>query len=253
MTFFGNLVVPGRHLRPEEILTLAENQEKAEDRPRLSRHLDRCPECRGIVAALGETFGALSPEVSTGSEDLAPLGHFLREDIEDADRQAGLVDWDDFQSSVREELLARSVRRDSVVRRWTGIALSPRHATAWTFGVVVALFALSAAAVGGFWHFSVEHAPLSEEPARVVGAASPATDSWFMIEEEDALDVEAMAWSETADIFSAIDDLDAGEEEALREFILEAANAPVADPIAAPQTPTVLSEGSPYMSHYLLR
>jgi hypothetical protein len=158
------------------------------------RHLLECAQCRSSVETIRNAIGALRAD-----------------DDADAGRQAGFVDWTAFQSSVRERLLARSVRRDSVIRRWSGIRLAPRPRTAWALGALVVLSVLT---VSGFRHFLVE-------PPALESASTASSGSWFMIDEPDALEVEAIAWAE-ADIFSTIDELNTGEEEVLRALILEA-------------------------------
>lgn len=192
MTLTGRF--PRRHLRPDEVVSVAESLGGVADG--VEPHLLECAECRESVETIRNTIGE------------------FRSDMDDTKRRADFVDWNVFQASVRERLLARSVRRDSWIRRWTGIPLAPGPATAWAVAVLVVV---SVFAWDGF------RSPAAEPP--VAGTADTASpESWFMIEEPDALEVEAIAWAGT-DIFSTIDELDAGEEEVLRALLLEAANA----------------------------
>jgi len=46
-------------------------------------------------------------------------------------------DWTQFRSSVRDELLSRSIQRDTAVRRWTGWAIRP--AAAWALSLFLAV------------------------------------------------------------------------------------------------------------------
>ena len=46
-------------------------------------------------------------------------------------------DWSQFRSSVRDQLLSRSIQRDAAVRRWTGWTIRP--AMAWALSVLLAV------------------------------------------------------------------------------------------------------------------
>ena len=46
-------------------------------------------------------------------------------------------DWSQFRSSVRDELLSRSIQRQTAVRRWTGWAVRP--AVAWALSLLMAV------------------------------------------------------------------------------------------------------------------
>src|SRR5439155_25781478 len=46
-------------------------------------------------------------------------------------------DWSHFRSSVRDELLSRSIQRQSALRRWTGWAIRP--AAAWALSLLMAV------------------------------------------------------------------------------------------------------------------
>jgi hypothetical protein len=46
-------------------------------------------------------------------------------------------DWAQFRASVRDELLSRSVQRQSAMRRWTGWTVRP--AVAWALSLVMAV------------------------------------------------------------------------------------------------------------------
>src|SRR5215470_11966921 len=76
-------------------------------------------------------------------------------------------DWSQFRSSVRDRLLSRSIQRESALRRWTGWAIRP--ATAWAFSLFMAA-GLTAVAV--LWNSAGTMTPSSSfETSSGSGAA----------------------------------------------------------------------------------
>jgi hypothetical protein len=74
-------------------------------------HIEGCPRCRATWESMRSMHaGITSLETDTPEPD-----------------------WADFRSSVRDELLSRSVQRESTVRRWTGWAIRP--AAAWALSL----------------------------------------------------------------------------------------------------------------------
>jgi|ERR1041385_1781061 len=71
-------------------------------------------------------------------------------------------DWTEFRSSVRDQLLSRSIQRDSAVRRWTGWAMRP--AMAWILSL---LLIVGFTAVAILWNIGRASAPsnLVQAPA----------------------------------------------------------------------------------------
>ena len=100
------------HLKAEDFLNLMEGAEA----PAMHRaHIDSCLSCRGTLESLN-------------------LAH-----AEVASMDAGMSepDWAQFRSSVRDQLLSRSIQRSSTVRRWTGWAIRP--AMAWALSLLLAV------------------------------------------------------------------------------------------------------------------
>jgi len=100
------------HLKAEDFLNLMEGAET----PAMHRaHIDSCLSCRGTWESL-------------------KLAH-----AEVASMDAGISepDWAQFRSSVRDQLLSRSIQRNSTMRRWTGWAIHP--AIAWALSLVLAV------------------------------------------------------------------------------------------------------------------
>ena len=172
--------------------------------PRQARHLRKCASCRGTLAVLGEVHA-----------DLAATRH------DPLDHEMARIDWDGLRSSVRDGLLARSVKRSSRLRRWTGAAMRP--AAAWSLSLILLVSAMTA---GGFWHYRTDHrapvtapAPSSDAP-EAVDPALAAFDSASGIA-ADAMGTAELAWPQT-DLFSMLGQLDPNEEEVLRELIAQA-------------------------------
>src|SRR5436190_15942300 len=100
------------HLKAADFVNLMEGAElPAEHRS----HIDACPRCR----ATWESMRSVHSEISSMESDIPE------------------PDWTHFRSSVRDELLSRSIQRQSAVRRWTGWAIRP--ATAWALSLFMAV------------------------------------------------------------------------------------------------------------------
>lgn len=61
----------------------------------------------------------------------------LKAEVESMDNDVPEPDWAQFRASVRDQLLSRSIQRQSVVRRWTGWAIRP--ALAWALSLLLAV------------------------------------------------------------------------------------------------------------------
>jgi hypothetical protein len=78
-------------------------------------HLEGCPQCRKTWQSMRSAHAGIS---SMETEIPEP-------------------DWAQFRSSVRDQLLSRSIQRQSAVRRWTGWAIRP--ATAWALSMLLVI------------------------------------------------------------------------------------------------------------------
>jgi hypothetical protein len=116
-------------------------------------------------------------------------------------------DWNEFRSSVRDELLSRSVQRTSAVRRWTGWPIRP--ALAWGLSMVIAVGATTGAFL---WH--IENRSVENQTPM----AAPAVESSI---ETGAIEREMSVWSQTG-VFEALAELESVEEEYLREMLQSA-------------------------------
>jgi hypothetical protein len=183
------------HLKPTEFISVLDGNSIPAKR---SGHLEDCPNCRETLRRMSEV-----------RDDV------IFSDPDPLDRELASVDWNRLRSSVRDGLLAQSVKRSSTLRRWTGITMKP--AAAWSLGL---LLMASAVTAGGFWHYQTDHV----RPMTAEGAAdeSAATARALLPGDLDPIAAEDLAWPQT-DIFSALDELELNEEEALRELISLAA------------------------------
>ena len=101
-----------RHLKAEDFVNLMEGSEL----PATQRsHITACSRCR----ATWESVRSMHAEVSSVEPDVPE------------------PDWLQFRSSVRDELLSRSIQRESAVWRWTGWAGRP--ALAWALSLIFAV------------------------------------------------------------------------------------------------------------------
>jgi hypothetical protein len=101
------------HLKAADFVNLLDGVE-------LSRkhrmHIQTCARCR----ATWESVRSLHTEIEETVDTTMPE-----------------PDWTQFRSSVRDELLSRSIQRDSAVRRWTGWTIRP--AMAWALSLFMAI------------------------------------------------------------------------------------------------------------------
>ena len=201
-----------KHLRAEEFINLLDEINLSEER---SGHLSRCSDCRTTLTSITE----LRHDVSDAQEM----------DAEAADAAVANADWLELRSSVRDRLLARSVVRSSVLQRWTGWTLRPAAASGLTSMALMIL--VTGMTAGGLWHHQTAHltngTPRAIEPAGVsltdgLDFSLPDSGIEFGLFANDAqgveVEAEALAWSRT-EIFTTLNELEAGEEEVLRELI----------------------------------
>ncbi|HEY2381889.1 MAG TPA: hypothetical protein VGK48_11985 [Terriglobia bacterium] len=81
----------------------------------------------------------------------------LRTEVESMDNDIPEPDWAQFRASMRDQLLSRSIQRQSAVRRWTGWTIRP--ALAWALSLVLAV----GIPTGAFlWHLQKENAAPSK-------------------------------------------------------------------------------------------
>ena len=186
------------HLKSEEFVSLLEGI--ALDPKRIA-HLDGCSRCTETLASTSETYR----DVTSSFADAAEV------DVHD-------VDWQVLRSSVRDQLLARSVKRKTTVRRWTGWRPTPSPAwgLAFTLLLTVALFAGLTA--NGPTPGNIPVATRSDD----IPLDIPLNDGLsFYMDESELTEADGMAWAET-EIFSALNELEAEEAELLRELIASA-------------------------------
>jgi hypothetical protein len=159
-----------KHLKPEEFIDLIEGRELPVSR---RAHCDACPPCTEVFQSMQATQAALT---------------VLHEDPPEPD-------WAAFRSSVRDQLLSRSVQRSSAFRRWTGWPIRP--AVAWA----LSLCAVVAATGGLFWQVPKSEPTLIDVTSHTIEV----TDD----------DPEWAAWSTTA-VFDEIHHLEVSEQDQLR-------------------------------------
>jgi hypothetical protein len=100
------------HLKAEDFVNLLEGVELPAKR---RSHMEACPRCQ----ATWESMRSVHSEITSMETDIPE------------------PDWVQFRSSVRDELLSRSVQRETAVRRWTGWTIRP--AFAWALSVLMAV------------------------------------------------------------------------------------------------------------------
>jgi len=131
------------HLRAADFLNLMEGAQA----PAIHRaHLDSCANCR-------ETLESLK---------------LVHTNVSSMDTGISEPDWTQFRSSVRDQLLSRSIQRNSTMRRWTGWAIRP--AMAWALSMVLAVGIPTGALL---WHLQNDRAAAT---AADVLQPVPATD-----------------------------------------------------------------------------
>jgi hypothetical protein len=127
------------HLKAEDFVNLMEGS----DLPAKQRaHLDGCAQCR----TSWQSLRAAHAEVSSMETDIPE------------------PDWTHFRSSVRDQLLSRSIQRQSALRKWTGWAIRP--ATAWALSM---LLVVGLTTVTVLWKAGVR----SPAPASIIQSPLP--------------------------------------------------------------------------------
>ncbi len=190
-----------RHLRAEEFMTLLDGLDLGEDR---RTHVAECVQCRTTLASITE----LGQDISE-SEGV---------DADATDAAVANADWIRLRSSVRDRLLARAVKRDSVLQRWTGWTGLPTPV--WSLALLALVTGM---AVGGFWQYQTVQ--LTDEITGISsneGVDLSLTESSFEFGlfpgDAEVIEAEALAWSQT-EIFTSLNELESGEEDMLRELI----------------------------------
>jgi hypothetical protein len=131
-----------------------------------------------------------------------------------ADSDVPEPDWNEFRSSVRLELLSRSIQRDSAVRRWTGWPIRP--AMAW--GLSLALIVCFGGAAF-FWHISQDR---EQSISSVPPAPRPAPPILETANDAAAIESEKAVWS--TGVFEKVAQL---EDEQAKQLLLMLENAPL--------------------------
>ena len=194
-----------RHLRAEEFVDLLDGISLSEAR---AGHVARCSDCRTTLVSITELRGDISEAE--------------RIDAEATDAAVANADWLELRSSVRDRLLARSVKRSSVLHRWTGWTLRPT--ASWSLALMIFVSGITA---GGLWHYQTFHLTTRTDDTRGVSqtqgldlALPPGFgfESGLSLEDSGAVEAEVLAWSRN-EIFTTLNELEAGEEEVLRELI----------------------------------
>jgi hypothetical protein len=169
------------HLKAEEFMSLIDGMSVTAAR---RAHLNACAVCSNKLQSMEATHNQLA------ATDL---------DIPEPD-------WEEFRASVRLQLLSRSVKRESIVRRWTGWAMRP--AMAWGLSLTL----LVCVGTGGFlWHVSRDITPIQTEVVEAPVNDSPTVDT----------DTDLTAWSGTT-VFQELGQLEKSETERLRQLLQSA-------------------------------
>ena len=100
------------HLRAEDFVNSIETGKLSATH---ETHIDACAQCR----ATWDSMRSIHAEFTS------------------MDTEIPEPDWQQFRSSVRDQLLSRAIKRESSIRRWTGWAVRP--AAAWALSVVLAV------------------------------------------------------------------------------------------------------------------
>jgi len=132
------------HLKAEDFVNLMEGAELPEKH---RSHINACPRCRSTW----ESMRSVHAEMASMETDIPE------------------PDWEQFRSSVRDEMLSRSIQRESAVRRWTGWAIRP--AAAWALSMVMAV---GITTVTVLW--KAERNVVPEPPAATAPAPAPASE-----------------------------------------------------------------------------
>ena len=193
-----------KHLRAEEFVNLLDGINLSAER---TGHLSTCTDCRTTLTSITQ----LRHDVSDSQEM----------DAEAADAAVASADWLELRSSVRDRLLARSVKRSSALHRWTGWTLRP--AAAWSMALMILVAGMTA---GGLWHYQKAH--LTTRTIDTTGVSltdgldfslpDSGIEFGLFADDSQAIEAESLAWSRT-EIFTTLNELEVGEEEVLRELI----------------------------------
>ena len=100
------------HLKAEDFINLIES---AELPAKHRSHIETCKECRSTWESMRSVHA----------------------EVEALETEVPEPDWVQFRSSIRDELLSRSIQRQTVVRRWTGWDIRP--AFVWGLSFVLAV------------------------------------------------------------------------------------------------------------------
>jgi hypothetical protein len=173
------------HLKPEEFINAVSSdglQSSTFSRDRLA-HLNSCPVCMAQLRSIQAAHTDLVME----------------------DQNIPEPDWNDFRDSVRLELLARSIHRQTTIRRWTGWAIRPAMAWGLSFVLLIGI------SVGGFlWHMRQD---VNRPPVGVAQEPSAETP-----------DSENIAAWTGAGVFQELSNLEEPQLERLRALVESAQN-----------------------------
>jgi hypothetical protein len=170
------------HLKAEEFVNVMEGVAIASER---RRHLDHCAHCSAVWKSM-----------ESARADFAAIADDVPE-----------PNWDEFRSSVRSELLSRSVQRTSTFRRWTGWPIRP--AMAWGMSILMVIGVMT----GGFlWHHERSH------PAETTTGLTDISATVTPAAETGTIEAEMSVWSQ-AGVFEELLQLETVEEEYLREML----------------------------------
>src|SRR5438128_9248330 len=141
------------HLKAKDFAKLTEGIDHLPAKRR--SHLEACARCRAAWMSLE----SLHTEVSSIDDEVPE------------------PDWEEFRSSVRDQMLSRSIQRETAVRRWTGWAIRP---AAWALSVFMAVGVTTVAFLWNTEHRTPAPAvrletPTPEPPAEVIEAGPERT------------------------------------------------------------------------------
>ena len=122
-------------------------------------------------------------------------------EVSSLDRDIPEPDWTEFRAAVRDQLLSRSIQRESAVRRWTGWAIRP--AMAWALSLLLAVGVTT-----GAFLWKIQRA---EEPVTLV--VPPAVESAVY-----DMDADPAVYSPAA-LFDDLVQLGEIEQEKLRKML----------------------------------
>ena len=179
------------HLKSGEIVNLIEGGTVSSHR---RTHLEACSRCRETWTALKSVYS----NVAANQQDLPE------------------PNWLEFRASVRNEMLSRSVKRQTASQlwtAWTGItdwAIGP--AFAWSLSV---LLAVGVTAGAFMWNRSPANLP---SDAAVTAEFNPSPFGATPFIEVQGIETEIKAWS-NMNVFEEIATLESGEAESLLELL----------------------------------